>query len=207
MKKTIRTLVTTSVAMLVLGAAGATTAAAHEWRQFGAPLVTAKEVQSTSTLTFENTAEGTTMRCALHQKGKVGPGAVSEITSITSEAGATKIPCTVVEDKTQECKTVEVEAFNLPWKSELVTLYEGLRNKLFEEPHHPEWRYYCGPSGDHNWCGVAPSAAIKNSTGGVEVIDDSKTPKTRCLVGQGEPFRTTGTSTFSFVSKGGLEAV
>jgi hypothetical protein len=179
--KTIKTLLTVTGAVLVLGAVGASAALAHEWRDNGVPVYKAEEVKSTSPLTFEDKIRRFEVSCTLYQKGTVSPGGKDEITSILSEAGAKKVPCTVVVKSGWCEKEPEIEAANLPWAGELVTVEGGLRDEILKKT--PEWKVTCtgyvaGKITES--CIAGLNSAIQNVSPFVDATFDEKTPAGSC---------------------------
>ncbi len=188
--KTLKTFGVALAAMLMLGAVSASVAAAYEWQLSGVPITEAKAVSWTSTVTFENEAEGYTYRCAIAHKGTVGPGAKSEITSITNTSGEKAISCELLH-KSVDCESaVEIEAVGLPWASELSVGDSELRNTLTS--HEKEWKVKCKGSEPTNWCAVSPSMGMHNIGTGVEETYDSNSPGTACFDNAGTSLYTRG---------------
>ena len=189
--KMLPAIVIVAAAFTALSAGAAT---AHSWRINGSPVAKSKEVVATSKLTFENTHEGFySFQCSINDKGTVGTLGLGEITSITSEAGAKSISCTIVHSSTYCGSAVEIEALGLPWKTELVTLSGALRNGI---SNSAEWKVTCkGVAGTLvNYCVASPNTGVKNVTTGVEEVYDGSSPSTKCFNdGAGAVFVTTGT--------------
>ena len=186
--KTIKTFGVALVAMLMLGAVSASGAVAYEWQFNGSAITEAKSVSWTSTIKFENEAEHYTLHCAIVHKGTVGPGAKSEITSITSTGGAQAIPCELSPSSTACESGAEIEALGLPWTSELGKTGSEVRNALTKS-EKDEWKIKCKGSVPTNWCAVSPSTAVYNVNAGVEEIYE-ETRGTKC-------FETGGTSLYT----------
>lgn len=164
------------VAVLALSAFTASIAGAYEWQISGGALTKPAEVSGTSTITFKNLAEGYAFRCAIVDKGTVGPGAKGEITSIASSGGAKSIPCELTSSSVDCESAMEIEAVGLPWTTELAGVNGDLRNKL-TAAH--EWKVKCKEAGGvarSNLCGVPGSTGPHNLTTSVEEIYDSSSP-------------------------------
>jgi hypothetical protein len=179
--KTIKAFGLTLVAALALACVVATSATAYEWKRDGNALSTALTLTGESTLTFEN-YDGSRYSCTIVRKGKVGPGAVGEVTSVTSKSGAKAIPCTVLKQGTECASNVEIEAVSseLPWHTEISS---ESRNLLTGQD---EWKISCkGPANEAatNWCVVPFSTGLINVRGGVEQVYDGISPHTGCLYG------------------------
>jgi hypothetical protein len=187
--KTIKTFGITLVAMLTLGAVSASVAAAYEWQLNGKAISEATAVSWTSTITFENALEEYKYRCTIAYQGTAGPGAKSEITSITSAGGAKAISCESLHNSVDCESAVEVEALGLPWTSELGKNDGEVRNTL---THAEEWKVKCKGSVPTNWCAVSPSTGVHNVSAGVEAIYDSNSPGTACFENGGTSLYTRG---------------
>jgi hypothetical protein len=197
----------TLVALLSLAALTTASASAHYWAHNGIPLTAAEKVESFGTLHFNEGAVGVSYRCTLDGKVTVGPGALGEVTSVVSEKGASVIPCTVEKVGIFDDTSVEIKAVNLPWKTELVTLYEELRNLKLETGGTPGWEVKLNsPSnGKETWaCVAAGSTAMHNKVSGVEAVYNEKTPVTKCSVPWGaSKFQTSGSEEIFFPFGGG----
>jgi hypothetical protein len=188
--KTIKTFGVALVAMLTLGVVSTSVAAAYEWQLNGKAITEATAVSWTSTITFENALEEYKYRCTMAYKGTVGPGAKSEITSITSTGGAKVISCESLQ-KSVDCESaVEIEAVGLPWASEVGKSDGEVRNTLTN--HEKEWKIKCKGSVPTNWCAVSPSTGVHTDSVGVETIYDSNSPGTACFENGGTSLYTRG---------------
>jgi hypothetical protein len=190
--KTIKTFGAALLALLACGVLSASAAEAYEWQIGGSPLTKAEAVESTSTVTFENTKEGYEFSCAIARKGTVSTGGKGEITSIASSGGAKAISCTLKHSDADCESAMEIEAVGLPWATELVAVGGELRDKL-TATH--EWKVKCKEVGGltrTNSCNATGSVGPHNVNGGVEQIADSDSPRTGCSLDGGEAFVTKG---------------
>ena len=190
--RTITTLGRALTMLLVLGAVSAGGATAHTWKQSGIPLTQPVSVSWTSKLLFEDTYHDFSYECTLAHKGTVGAGALGEIASITSTSGAKVIPCTVVNGGPGQFRTVEVEAYHLPWKTELVTLGGELRDLVSGGGWLIKASGLLGKETDQCASSKGTNTAMKNFGLGVEAIYDENSPATECTNTSGNKFKTSG---------------
>ncbi len=183
--KTIKSLCTVLTIAVAVTAVSATAATAHTWQNHGMEITTKRAVKAEGALRF-NGKMGGIYECSVVVKGTVGPGALGEITSLTSKTSEKVIPCSTI--RSEYCvadETLEVEPLFLPWKTELVTIGTELRNQIEGEAF--AWKMYCkldnGKRTYSTECrGEGPSnTAVKNVTGGVDDIFDNKTPLLSCI--------------------------
>ncbi|HSZ70042.1 MAG TPA: hypothetical protein VK756_06750 [Solirubrobacteraceae bacterium] len=194
--KTIKTLLVALTAVLALTAVSATAASAHAWKEQGKILKAAVKFHSTQELRFSEKS-GLELECAVVEEGTVGPGAAGEITSAKASECHSLAGC-------EASHSIEVEAYSgLPWKTELVTLYEGLRNRITTSG--AEWKIHCTVLGSNwiNYCQITPNMAVKNGTSGAEEIYDGEAPYGNCVYGPGGNFNTRGSGVLK--SSNGIE--
>ncbi len=184
--KTIKTLLVALAAVFALTAVSATAASAHTWKQKGIALKAAVKFESTQELRFSETT-GLEIECAVVEEGAVGPGAAGEITSVKAKECHSIRGC-------ETSHSIEVGAYSgLPWKTELVTLYEGLRNQI-TTTGSKLWKIHCTIAGTSwtNYCEVTPNMAIDNAKTSAEEVYDGKAPHSNCFYGPGGNFNTEG---------------
>ncbi len=184
--KTIKTLLVALVAVFALTAVSATAASAHTWKLKGAALKAAVKFHSTQELKFAEVKTGLELECAVVEEGTVGPGAAGEITSAKARECHSIRGC-------ESADSMEVEANSgLPWKTELVTLYEGLRNQITSA--NAKWKIHCTVSETNwtNYCEATSSMAIENAKTSAEEVYDGKAPYGNCVNGPAGNFNTRG---------------
>ncbi|HSZ69708.1 MAG TPA: hypothetical protein VK756_05035 [Solirubrobacteraceae bacterium] len=184
--KTIKTLLVAFTAVLALVAVSSTVASAHTWKQEGKVLKSAVKFHSTQELKFSEVKTGFELECAVVEEGTVGPGAAGEITSAKARECHSIRGC-------ESADSMEVEAYSgLPWKTELVTLYEGLRNQITSTG--AEWKIHCTvlESNWLNYCQATSSMAIENAKTSAEEVYDGKAPYGNCVNGPAGDFNTLG---------------
>jgi hypothetical protein len=190
--KTIKTLLVALAAVFALTAVSATAASAHTWKLKGAALKSAVKFHSTQELRFSE-KDGLEIECPVVEEGTVGPGAAGEVTSITNAKGSKAIACRTIAG-CESSHSSEVEAYSgLPWKTELVTLYEGLRNQI-TTTGSKLWKIHCTISETSwtNYCEATPNMAIDNAKTSAEEVYDGKAPTSNCFYGPGGNFNTKG---------------
>jgi hypothetical protein len=183
--KTIKMLFVALAAVLALTAISATAVSAHTWKQKGTVLKAAVKFHSTQELRFSEKT-GLEIECAVVEEGTVGPGAAGEITSVKAKECHSIRGC-------EASHSIEVEAYSgLPWKTELVTLYEGLRNQITTTG--AKWKIHCTLSGTSwtNYCEATPNMAIDNAKTSAEEVYDGEAPAGNCINGPGGNFNTKG---------------
>jgi hypothetical protein len=129
-------------------------------------------------LTFEDSKLGTKVECEIDSEGTGGPGAVGEITKVTtSNCKSVKGAC--IEG------SIKGSAVNLPWKTELETIETEMRNEILNGTSTPGWTVECNTSIGKitDTCTGETTTSVNDVTGGVEVGFDSKSPKGDCTVG------------------------
>lgn len=184
--KTIKTVLVVFTAVFALTAVSATGASAHTWKQKGVALKAAVKFYSKQNLRFSEKT-GLKIECSVVEEGTVGPGASGEITSAKAKECHSIAGC-------EASSPIEVEAYSgLPWKTELVTLYEGLRNQI-TTTGSKLWKIQCKLSGSKwvNYCEVTPNMAIANAKTSAEEVYDGKAPSGNCFYGPGGNFNTEG---------------
>lgn len=172
-----------TVAALLLGAlwgAGVATAASPEWMKGGAPLIKASAFESKiETMIFTQANTGLEINChgvsggAAKTAGTVGPGAVGEITGVTTSSGSHEIACE--ELKSGSCLSpVHIEALRLPWKTELVTVSGEIRYEIKSgsKGETPQWKITCGEPRDYELCENKTSYKTANSPEGLEAFSE-----------------------------------
>ncbi|HSZ70490.1 MAG TPA: hypothetical protein VK756_09010 [Solirubrobacteraceae bacterium] len=182
--KTVKTLFVALVAVFALTAVSATAASAHTWMQKGVALKAAVKFESTQELRFSETA--LEIECAVSEEGTVGPGAAGEIKSVKATECHSFQGC-------EASHGIEIgPESGLPWKTELVTLYEGLRNRITTT--NAKWKIHCQVAGSNwtNYCEVTPNMAIVNAKTSAEEVYDGKAPHGNCVYGPGGNFNTKG---------------
>jgi hypothetical protein len=168
---------TLALGVFALAPAGAV---AHSWTFNGVPLTTAKSVAGTTVgmkplFEFPQHAIYTEVG-AIEQKGTVGPGAVGEITSITS-SGKTVIVGEVCGTGGSKW---EFEALHLPWSTELATVGGVLRDVIKSGGHGvPKWKATC-KGGISDECEYPTNTGVFNVSLGVEATFDEKSPEGEC---------------------------
>jgi hypothetical protein len=183
--KTIKMSLVGLAAVVALTALSATAASAHMWRLHSEKLETAEKFHSTQELRFTERT-GLEIECSVFEEGTVGPGAVGEIKSVKASECHSFRGC-------ESSHSIEVEPQSgLPWKTELVTLYEGLRNRITTT--NAKWKIHCTLSGMSwtNYCEVTPNMAIVNAKTSAEEVYDGKAPYGNCVNGPGGNFNTKG---------------
>lgn len=130
---------------------GAGVASAATWHQGGIELEEATRYKSTvGTAYFEASSptNGTreyTLGCAMQTKGLVGPGSQGKITGATDSHGFTKMECSLAQSGIETCAPPEtVEAVDLPWTTELVSVGSEVRNVIKAgSGGAPGWKITC----------------------------------------------------------------
>jgi hypothetical protein len=182
--KTIKMSLVGLAAVVALTALSATAASAHSWRLHSEKLETAEKFHSTQKLRFSETA--LEIECSVSEEGTVGPGAAGEIKSVKASECRSFRGC-------EASHGIEVgPESGLPWKTELVTLYEGLRNRITTT--NAKWKIHCQVAGSNwiNYCEVTPNMAIVNAKTSAEEVYDGKAPTSNCVYGPGGNFNTLG---------------
>ncbi|HEU0251361.1 MAG TPA: hypothetical protein VFR48_11625 [Solirubrobacteraceae bacterium] len=130
----IRHLLVGALAMLALNAATtAAASAADEWLINGEELTVKHEIFAEGTLTFCNDKGGplgeqVCLRCAMLDKGNVGPTKFGEVTEVANSLGERDIKnC----ENTLKCPAPNlIEGKNLPWKTEVVLSGGEFKEKI-----------------------------------------------------------------------------
>ncbi len=173
------------LAALLFGAAMAASASADEYLFNGKPITERLTLGGLGELELIDMKEGVAVKCTGHSEGTKGPGALLEITKVTGLAGELNVPCTV-EKGSSLCESATAMAVNLPWHSELILREGELRGLITTS--NAGWEVNCetiiGKVTDT--CTGTGSAALKNVSGGVEVIAEEKSGKANCSRGGAE---------------------
>lgn len=174
-------MLTAVVVVSALGALSVATASAHEWRVGGISVTGPTGAGSEGTLLFENIPEHWSSECEVRRQVTLLPGGLGEVTSIKTKTGAKLMKCPT---KTSGgCETeAEIEAVNLPWRTELATISGELRDKIVKIGGEPEWKITCRYFGFKtiDWCKASTNTAVHNSVNLVEEIYDAKSPGGLC---------------------------
>ena len=166
------------VALLAFGASSASAAKPGTWKVGGAEVLSAKPFYASGTIEIQENYYGNTFKCPFVQEGAVGPGAAGEITGkkVFNCTTGNRAPCN---------GSVELEAVNLPWKTELVTVAGLLRDKIKNGGSGtPQWMLKCkGSSGEtyNSYCtGAETSLGVRGYSEGVKATFDNESAHGTC---------------------------
>lgn len=184
------------VAVLAFSAAAVASASAAEWLLNGEPIEAGVLVPAVTTglLFLTDLGSGVTVHCEGRFLGSVDAGGLDEITlaePLTTEADL--IECEVTkEDPFGICKVgviADVEAVNLPWKTELKAVGAGVRDDIVNGgAGEPGYKVVCG--GQTDTCLGHTSAKVTLNTSPVPSAFDAESEKAKCegtlLSGEGD---------------------
>jgi hypothetical protein len=180
-------------------------ATTHTWTWNGQSLTKAKPFTGKGVLSFDEKALNEQIKCeGVEESGKVGPGAVGEITSI-AKGGAKLISCGLRSGRGCQTK-INMEALRLPWHTELATVNGELRYVITEnKTGETAWKLACeGESQANNECYAGTNSGISNITNGVEAFFDEKSPTNICVDTPPVGFSTSGGITMTDPEGGAL---
>lgn len=194
----------TFVVLLAFGAPAALAASQGAWKVNGEELTAKHNFKAEGTIEIEESHFGNGYSCPFVQEGTVGPGTVGEIT------GKKVFSCTYRRGTPCE-SAIELEALNLPWKTELTTVNGVLRDEIKSGGSGtPEWMVKCkGPAGKYEilCTGAETSTRVRSASEGVQATFDGESAKGSCVLGGSKTLGFKGSEIVKLTEGAGLLGV
>lgn len=163
-----------------LGAVAADAYTGPTWTLSGSEVTSNVSIKSKDVggLTLEDSGTGAAIECKITDEGTIGPEGKGKITSISTSACKTLKVC-------QEGEIV-AKAVHLPWNTQLEEVEASARDKISSSgAGAPGWSVECLVLGikTKDECTGETTVDYENVAGGVNLVYDSESSPSSCLLG------------------------
>ncbi len=162
-----------------------------DWESNGKPVTLSGAVKAEGSLVLEDRGMAVTAECVVKAEGKSGITGGGEVTKVTGSKGEGVVLCHLSKTGFCEGSSVEMEAVNLPWKTELVdepvknekgeVLRYEVRNRFYGSVAPGlKWKCKDGSTVLSDSCVGEVSGNVEDVSSGVPVEFDAKSPHLTC---------------------------